>query len=85
MTNPIIKKLSSSNLTRQDVADLLEKHIGPSNNEEHCKAAFEALSRIKDLDTNGLSKGTANFVLYPNKESYCQAIRNVIKVLRNTN
>ncbi len=46
--NPILRKLSGSRLTRSEVADLLEKHVGDYLNEYHCKQAYEAISQIPD-------------------------------------
>ena len=48
MTNPVLKKLSRPGLTRVEIAELLEKHIGSCSNEWHCQEALDALRRIKE-------------------------------------
>ena len=80
MTNPTLKKLSDPTLSRSEIADLLEKHIGVGDNEWHCQSAYDALMRIRDTDTRDLARIFA--ILTKDQDKYCDSIRQVIRILR---
>jgi hypothetical protein len=48
--NPVLKKIASSRVSRHQIADLVEKHIGASLNESQCQEACTALNTIRSLE-----------------------------------
>ncbi|MFZ6873878.1 hypothetical protein ACO0LF_17620 [Undibacterium sp. Di27W] len=79
MTNPILKKLRKSQISRNEIADLLEKHIGTSPNEVNCLQAIEAIFCIKNPD---ILKDYKLMSLLA-KEDSCDKIRAFIDQLRH--
>ena|ERR1700690_1095245 len=80
IVNPILKKLSNSDLSRLEIAGLLEKHIGDGSNECHCQDACDALRRIHDQNIN--SEARVLVALLDGHWSPCEAIKWVIANLR---
>ena len=81
MTNPVLKSLSRQGLSRSEIADLLEKHIGPGTNELHCKEAFDALNRIRDLQVGIPARVTG--LLIGNGSNYCEMVRQCADQIRH--
>jgi hypothetical protein len=80
MTNSVLKKLRSRKVSAQQIADLLEKHIGDGLNEIHCRDACEALGTIRSEELRRLVHIVD--VIFRNGDNYCNAVRRVIAVLR---
>jgi len=81
MVNPTLKKLSNSKLSDDELADLLEKHIGQETNLYACQVAFEALTRTKKIEIKKFA-----FILNRFSDGdidYCDLIRSVIAHLRS--
>lgn len=79
--NPTLKKLSSPSLSRVDVADLIERHIGDGCSETHCQEALDALRRVRDERT----RMTALVIVRIQRDDLdsCMLARHVINTLRS--
>jgi hypothetical protein len=51
MVASTLRKLSSSRLAPSELADLVQKHIGPIPTEARCREALDQLSRLKNEKT----------------------------------
>ena len=80
--NPTLKKLSSPNLSRFDIASLLERHIGEGSSQFHCEEAVAALRRIRHEETNVAVRIIAR--LLDTETDPCKTIRAVVANLRST-
>ena len=79
--NPVLKKLSDPHLSRNQVADILEKHIGDGSNDYHCEQACNALRRIRDADTSAVVRTIA--ALLDRDGKHCETINVIIANLRS--
>lgn len=78
--NPVLRKLRQTK-TREQIANLLEKHIGDGSNQGHCRQAYDALLlRGRDED----AKLVAEFAraLTSNDGDWCAGIHAAIASLR---
>jgi hypothetical protein len=79
--NPTLRKISSAD-SANEIADLLQKHIGEGGNQSHCKDACEVLlQRIKDGEIK--QKIQVIIAIYSNY-SWCETAKIIIAVLRNS-
>ncbi len=79
--NPTLRKLSDSRISRQQIAALLERHIGESPSTHHCAQAVEALARIRDANSHAVAHVLAE--LLDAKSDPCTTIRAVIGNFRS--
>ena len=77
--NPVLRQLALAT-TASEIADLLEKHVGDSCNNAHCKEAYDALvQKVKSED----ARRFAAFVrAVDGSEDWCSQLRIVIHALR---
>lgn len=80
MANPILRKLSKPGLSNNEIADLLEKHIGHGENEAHCRDACDALRRIKNEEVSVPARVIV--ALLNGLESECYKARAAIEHIR---
>ena len=78
MIAPTLRKLSSSRLTTSEIADLLQKHIGPVPTEIRCREVLAELSRIKDQD----KRIAAQVLLEMAEGGPCERLNQVIQFLK---
>lgn len=79
--NPVLKKLSNPRLSRFEVANLLQKHVGDGSNEHHCAQACSALRRIRNEDQSAVVRVLVRLVQADGTN--CQAIQAAIANLRS--
>lgn len=79
--NPILRKLSKHGLSYDEVANLLEKHIGSEASFIHCEEAIAALDRISNMETSAVAHVVARFSLVTD-DNPCIAVGQVIEHLR---
>lgn len=80
--NPILKKLSNPHISRSEIADLLEKHIGTNPSMHHCQEAVQAIQRIRDEHTGEVAKVLVSLLPQPDEDP-CKTVDIVIGMLRN--
>lgn len=78
--NPVLKRLGRPNISRGDIATMLEKHIGSEPSERHCEEALTALSRIKNVNLSNPLRVLARLVKA--NGTSCEAVRQAIEFLR---
>lgn len=76
---PILKKISSSRVASDEIANLLEKHLGPDPSETHCIQAIEAVGRIRDLQV----RGSLKVVMLVCGGSPCNQVKQLPEFLRS--
>jgi hypothetical protein len=78
--NPILDKLTGPPRSLADVADLLESHVGDGSDDRRCEEAIEALRKIRGWHPTYYLRAALREL--DGEASPCQAVRNVIRVLR---
>ena len=78
--NPVLDKLTGPPRSLADVADLLESHIGDGSDDERCTEAIEALQKVRGWHPTYYLRAALREL--DGESSPCEAVRNVIRVLR---
>ena len=78
--NPVLKKIASPRVSRYQIADLVEKHIGAGWSESQCQDACVALNTIRDQEIR-ISVLTLCFL---EGRTSCEQARSVVQWLRGT-
>jgi hypothetical protein len=78
--NPLLAKLGGPPRSLADMADLLESHIGDGTSEKRCKEAVEALQKIRGHHPTYYLRAAMREL--DTRSAPCDAVRNVIRVLR---
>jgi hypothetical protein len=78
--NPVLEKLTGPPRSLADVADLLEGHIGDGSDGKRCEEAIDALRKIRSRHPTYYLRAALREL--DGESTPCQAVRNVIRVLR---
>ena len=82
--NPVLKSLTQPGISLSLIADQLEKHIGRSPSEYHCRQAFEAIELVKNARVREYAALLRKIVNADgaDDQNYCYVLRFVITALR---
>ena len=78
--NTVLRQLGRPNISRGEIAALLEKHVGRDPSEHHCEEALAALHRLKDEELSALLRVLARLVKAGS--TACGTVREAIELLR---
>jgi hypothetical protein len=79
--NPTLKGLAKSGLSKTEIANLIEKHIGPGTNEWHCEEALKELRRLR-AEKSEICQYASAFKLLDQNSTPCEIAFLLIKFLR---
>lgn len=78
--NPLLQELCGPPRSLADVADLLERHIGDRKDDKACREAVEALRKLRSHNPTYYLRAALREL--DGDPPACDAVRNVIRVLR---
>ena len=79
--NSTLRKLSKPGLSGQEIARLLQRHVGDATSAIHCDSAITALKRIHDIDMNSTTRVLVRMLA--SHGDACAIIKEIIDLLQS--
>ena len=80
---PILRKLRHVD-TKEEIADLLRRHIGDGSNPTHCKQSYEALQQRVHIDEVNKTAETIMRINLISEDHWCRVVNIIISSLHSS-